>query len=102
MSVKISYDELGELYTNLLAISTEFDEASARRRDLEDAVDRPYGKGELRSVTADFEKQWDDRRNKLNEGLKKVTDRAKTVLEGFGDFDVQMAAEIAATMQEVD
>jgi len=102
MSVKISYDELGALYTNLLAISTEFDAASARRSDLEDAVDRPYGRGELRSVTADFEKQWDDRRSKLNEGLKKVTDRAQTVLQGFGDFDLQMAAEMAAKMQEVE
>ncbi len=101
MSVKISYDELGELYTNLLAVSTEFDEASTRRSDLEDAVGRPYGNGDLRSVTGDFEKQWDDRRNKLNEGLKKVTDRAKTVLEGFGEFDVELAAEIAASMQEV-
>ena len=53
------------------------------------------------SVTGDFEKQWDDRRNKLNEGLKKVTERARTVLEGFGDFDVELAAEIAASMQEV-
>lgn len=102
MSVKISYDELGELYTNLLAVSTEFDEASARRSDLGDAVDRPYGQGELRSVTADFEKQWDDRRNKLNEGLKAVTERTKIVLQGFGDFDVQLAAEMAAEMQETD
>jgi hypothetical protein len=102
MSVKISYDELGSLYTNLLAISTEFDEASARRSDLEDAVDRPYDRDDLRSLAGKFEKQWDDRRSKLNEGLKAVTDRAKTVLEGFGDFDVKAAAEMAAKMQETD
>ena len=102
VSVKISYTELGELYTNLLAISTEFDQASARRSNLQDAVDRPYGRDELRSVSSDFESQWDDRRNKLNEGLKAVTDRSKTVLEGFGDFDLQAAADIAAQMQETD
>jgi hypothetical protein len=102
MSVKISYDELGSLYTNLLAISTEFDEASTRRSDLEDAVDRPYDRDDLRSLAGKFEKQWDDRRSKLNEGLKAVTDRAKTVLEGFGDFDVKAAAEMAAKMQETD
>src|SRR6478735_9117525 len=99
MSVKVSYDELGMLYTNLLAISTEFDEASARRSDLEDAVDRPYDRDELRGLAGKFEKQWDDRRSKLNEGLKAVTDRAKTVLEGFGDFDVQAAAQMADQMQ---
>lgn len=102
MSVKISYTELGELYTNLLAISTEFDQASVRRSDLQDAVERPYGRDELRSVSRDFESQWDDRRNKLNEGLKAVTDRSRIVLEGFGDFDLQAAADMAAQMQETD
>ncbi len=102
MSVKVSYDELGSLYTNLLAISTEFDEASARRSDLEDAVDRPYDRDDLRSLAGKFEKQWDDRRSKLNEGLQSVTERAKTVLEGFGDFDFQAAADMAAQMQETE
>ena len=30
-----------------------------------------------------------------------TTEQAKTVLEGFGDFDTQVAAELAAQMQEV-
>lgn len=102
MSVKISYDELGTLYTNLLAITTEFEEASDRSSDLQDDVDRPYDEGELRDVVGDFESQWDDRRNKLKEGLKSVTDRAKTVLEGFGDFDFEAAKQQAEQMQSTD
>jgi len=102
VSVKISYDELGALYTNLLATQTEFESASQRRSELSDDIGSPYGEGELRDKTDDFEKRWDDRRNKLNEGLKAVTEQAKTVLDGFGDFDTQMAAELAQQMQEVD
>ena len=102
MSVKISYDELGALYTNLLATQTEFEAASQRRSDLSGDIGTPYGRGELRDKTDDFEKRWDDRRSKLNEGLKAVTEQTKTVLEGFGDFDTQVAAELAQQMQEVN
>ena len=98
MDVKVSYDELGTLYTNLLAISIELDNSSSRSRDLADDIDRPYGESELRSLASDFESQWDDRRNKLNEGLKTVSEHAKALLEGFGDFDVEAAAEMAASM----
>jgi len=100
MGVKVSYDQLGDLYTNILAISTEFDEASSRASDLSADVDRPYGRGDLRTVTNDFESQWDDRRTKLKDGLDKVGEHAKALLEGFGDFDTEAAAELAAAMQE--
>jgi hypothetical protein len=102
VSVKISYQELGALYTNLLATQTEFESASQRRSDLSADIGSPYGRGELRDKTDDFESRWDDRRNKLNEGLSAVTEQAKVVLEGFGDFDTEMAAEMAAQMQEVE
>ncbi|WP_065569758.1 hypothetical protein [Microbacterium oleivorans] len=102
MSVKISYAELGVLYTNLLATQTEFESASQRRSDLSGDIGSPYGRGDLREKADDFETRWDDRRNKLNEGLTAVTEQAKAVLEGFGDFDTEMAAEMAAQMQEVD
>ncbi|MGM1017076.1 MAG: flagellar protein FlgN [Actinomycetota bacterium] len=100
MGVKVSYDRLGALYTNLLAISSEFDEAASRRSDLQSDVDRPYGRSELRDLAGDFESQWDDRRNKLNEGLKKVSEHTKAILDGFGDFDTEAAAEIAQAMQD--
>jgi hypothetical protein len=102
VSVKISYDDLGALYTNLLATQIEFEEASKRSGDLSDDIGSPYGRDDLRDKTDDFEGQWDDRRNKLNEGLKAVSQQAKTVLEGFGDFDTQSAAELAQQMQEVE
>jgi len=100
MSVRLSYDEIGALYTNLLATQTEFENASARASDLADDIGRPYDRGELRDEANTFESQWDDRRGKLNEGLESVINRAKTVLEGFGDFDLESAAQMAAQMQE--
>ncbi|GAA3764383.1 hypothetical protein GCM10022240_15850 [Microbacterium kribbense] len=102
MGVKISYDDLGTLYTNLLATRIEFDDASKRRSELSEDIGTPYGRDELRHKTDDFEKQWDDRRYKLNEGLKAVTEHAKGILEGFGDFDTKTAAKLAQEMQKVE
>ncbi|MBO9627725.1 MAG: hypothetical protein J7484_15310, partial [Microbacterium sp.] len=78
MSVKVSYDEIGAIYTNLVATKTEFDSASQRRTDLALDIGQPYGHNQLLVEASDFETQWDDRRNKLNEGLDSVIDRAKT------------------------
>lgn len=100
MSVKVSYDVLGALYTRLLAISIEFDQASSRRSELDQAIGQPYDRGELQSLAGTFESGWDDRRNKLNEGLKKVSEHSKALLDGFGDFDTETAAELAKSMQE--
>jgi|SRR5690606_29632714 hypothetical protein len=102
MSVKVSYDQIGGLYTNLLATQTEFDAAAQRRSDLAQDIAQPYGQNDLRAAATDFESQWDDRRKKLNEGLQSVIDRAKTVLEGFGDFDLEAAASMADQMQTVE
>lgn len=102
MSVKVSYDEIGSLYTNLLATQTEFDSASQRRNDLALDIDQPYGHNALMVAATDFETQWDDRRNKLNEGLQSVIDRARTVLDGFGDFDLEAAASMAEQMQAAE
>lgn len=102
MSVKVSYDEIGALYTNLLATRIEFDNASSRSSDVAGDIGQPYGNNALMAEANEFETQWDDRRNKLNEGLGSVVDRAKAVLEGFGDFDLESAAQMAQQMQETD
>lgn len=96
--VKISYDELGTLYTNLQATRKEFDEASDRRSDLSQAIGSPFGRGELRGETSGFEKRWDDRRNKLNDALEQVAHQTEAILTGFGDFDLEAANQMAEEM----
>ncbi|MFL0565551.1 hypothetical protein [Microbacterium sp. 179-I 1D1 NHS] len=89
MSVKVSYAELGELQTQLTSIIGEFENAGARRRDLEGAVGSPYGKNDLKDVAHDFEGRWDDRRKRLMESCKAVADQVKGLVEGFQEFDVE-------------
>ncbi|PRB02700.1 flagellar protein FlgN [Microbacterium sp. MYb64] len=91
MGVKVRYDELGGLSTELDHIVKEFEDAGSRRRDLKDAVGDPYGDGALRDAADDFEGRWDDRRKALIENCKTVKDHVDGVIQGFKDFDVKAA-----------
>lgn len=87
MGVKIRYDELGGLSTELGDIVTEFENAGSRRGDLKDAVGNPYDDGALRDVADDFEGRWDDRRKALIENCKDLKAHVDGVIKGFQDFD---------------
>ena len=87
MSVKVSYDDLGALSTQLKSIIDEFEHACNRRRDLEGAVDRPYELGDLKDAAHDFEGRWDDRRKRLMDSCKGLAEHVDGVIEGFQDFD---------------
>jgi hypothetical protein len=92
VGVKVSYDDLGDLSTQLRNIIDEFEHAGGRRRDLEGAVDQPYGKSELKDAAHDFEGRWDDRRKRLMDSCKTVADHLDGVIKGFQDFDVDAAS----------
>lgn len=90
--VKVKYDELGGLSTELGDIVDEFENAGSRRGDLKDAVDNPYDDGALRDVADDFEGRWDDRRKALIENCKNLKDHVDGVITGFKDFDEKAAS----------
>lgn len=92
MNIKVTYSMLETLHERVIAIVDEFEQASARREDLVEAVGRPDGEDRLRSAVSDFESQWDDRRKQLHEGLETVRDNARTVLEGWQQGDKDLAA----------
>ncbi len=92
--VKVDYDELGSLRSELDAIIAEFDHAGARRRELQGAVGRPYGFSDLYTVAGDFESRWDDRRNRLKDNCQTVSDHVRDVIAGFQQGDADMASQI--------
>lgn len=91
--VKVRYDELDNLRSELTLVVTEFDEAGARRRALENGVGRPYGFADLHTVAGDFEGRWNDRRNRLRENCQNVADHVRDIVEGFQQGDAEMGAQ---------
>lgn len=92
--VLIKYDELKAVDESLKKIIEELKEASKRSNELEDAIDRPYGKSKLRDEASNFESGWDDRRNALLEDIEKVEQHVAGVLEGFAEWDTDTANEM--------
>jgi hypothetical protein len=89
--VKLKYDDLDDLQTELKNIIGEFEAAGSRRRDLSHAVGRPYGEDALQDAADDFEGRWDDKRKTLMDNCKKVAEHLEGVIKGFKDFDVEAA-----------
>lgn len=93
MSVKVNYDDLEQLVTQLRDVVGEFEQAGSRRRQLQDAVARPYGESALYDAADDFEGRWDDRRKNLMENCKGLADHVDDVLVAFKDWDAEAAAK---------
>jgi len=87
MGVKLDYDALERLSSELKSIVEEFDKAGSRRNSLEDAVARPYGESALHDAADDFEGRWDDRRKRLKGNCQELAEHVDDVLKGFKDFD---------------
>jgi hypothetical protein len=87
--VLIKYDELSQVDESLKSIIAELKDVSNREDDLKDAIDRPFGKGDLRDKADEFQSGWDDRRAKLLEDIQKVQQHVDGVLTGFQKWDQQ-------------
>lgn len=96
--VRIDLDELNQVYSKLETITAEFDNASGLADELAADIGAPFGETRLRDKAVDFEERWDNKREKLNESLKKVNEHVKGVIDGFEDWDGEAA--IALTPSE--
>ena len=92
MDVLIMFDDLHTLNDYLKKIVEEFDVAEDRAGRLEAAIGDPYGRNTLREAVEDFEDRWNDKRNELRDGMKRVQEHVQGVIKGFSDWDVETAA----------
>ncbi|QYJ05592.1 hypothetical protein KUV85_07920 [Nocardioides panacisoli] len=94
--VYIALDQLNEVKTQLDAIITEFENATANSEALEAAIGNPFGESSLRDKARDFEERWDDKRNDLKEGLAGVRDHVQGVIEGVEQWDSETAIALTS------
>lgn len=92
--VYISYEELGEVETNLTAIIAEFEAAVSSSEELESAISDPYGRHELRNAAKEFEERWDSKRGELADDLGKILERVTGILDGFRQGDDELAVAL--------
>lgn len=92
--VFIKVDHLNKLNGSLKQIIVEFKDAEKRTNALQDMIDAPDGRSELRDRTHDFEGGWDDRRNALIEKLTGIQAAVESTCSGWQDFDAEAAKQL--------
>lgn len=92
-------DELQEMATRISGIISEFESASARQGDVQDAVGRPAGDSRLRDRCHDFEGSWNDSRDKLLDKLRAVHERVQGTIDETRAADVDIASQMEQASQ---
>ena len=92
--VFIKVDHLNRLNGSLKQIIVEFKDAASRTNALQEMIDRPDGRSELRDKTHDFEGGWDDRRNALIEKLTGIQGAVESTCKGWQEFDADAAQQL--------
>jgi hypothetical protein len=92
--VFVKVEHLNRLNGSLKQIIVEFEDAAKRTNALQDMIDRPDGRSELRDKTHDFEGGWDDRRNALIQKLTGIQSAVESTCTGWQDFDREAAQQL--------
>lgn len=86
--------ELQEMSQQITSIITEFESASARQGDVQEAVGRPAGDERLRDRCHSFEGSWNDSRDKLLSKLRTVSERVQGTIDETQQADVDLASQM--------
>lgn len=90
--VLIPFDRMEELSNALGLIITEFEEASSRTGELENAIRTPLpGWTALKDRASDFESKWDDKRETLRGKLEEMKKRVDENRQAWADLDAELA-----------
>lgn len=90
--VDLDLDALELTLTRLQAVLEDFSSVSSTVNDVEDAIGRPHGRGDLRSRVGDFESGWNGNREVIQENLQAVFDHLQAIVDGFAEADAAMVA----------
>lgn len=89
--------ELQEMSQQITSIISEFESASGRQGDVQEAVGRPAGDGRLRDRCHSFEGSWNDSRDKLLDKLRKVSERVQGTIDETQKADIDLASQMESS-----
>jgi len=93
--VVISFSQLNELNGSLKQIIVELDEAGQRSDRLEDAVQSPCGRSDLRNAVSEFESGWNDRRKALKSDIETVQQHVEEIGAAWSEWDLEAAQSLS-------
>ena len=94
MDIMLDLEQLKAAQSGLVSSISEFEAASDTNDDLEGAVGRPDGRGDLLNQVIDFEVAWRDKRGKLNENLENIKKQLTSIIDGWDEWDTTTARDL--------
>lgn len=94
MDIMLDLEQLKAAQSGLVSSISEFEAASDTNDDLEDAVGRPDGRGDLLNQVIDFEVAWRDKRGTLKENLENIKKQLTSIIDGWEEWDTTTARDL--------
>lgn len=94
--IMLDFERLTTARAGLAASIAEFEDASSINNGLEDDIDKPDDRGELKDKAGDFESAWNGKRDKLKENLQTILDQLDSILDGWEEWDTGTANDLEA------
>jgi len=91
--VDVDLDDLDEVATSLDAIIAEFEGLGRATDELQNAIGRPAGRGELRARAGDFESGWNGNREVYLDSLNNIHDHLRNYVDEMRLLDEELAKE---------
>ncbi|GAB2525205.1 hypothetical protein [Paramicrobacterium agarici] len=90
-----------EVVDNGLRIAiTDFAEVADRNQDVADEVGTPYNLRDLADKVRDFEKDWNDNRQELSDGLGKLREHLHGIITAYHDYDGNLGSQLEPDERE--
>lgn len=97
--IMLDLERLREAKAGIDAAIAEFKDASSINDGLEQDIDRPDDRSELRDKASDFESAWNGKRDKLRENLENIQEQLTGIIDGWAEWDTETAAEFDSANQ---
>lgn len=94
MDIMLDLEQLKAAQSGLVSSISEFEAASDTNDDLEGAVGRPDGRGDLLNQVIDFEVAWRDKRGTLKENLENIKKQLTSIIDGWDEWDTTTARDL--------
>jgi hypothetical protein len=86
---------------SLLVSITEFSNVADGNDDFEAAIGNPANRSSLQDRMYDFEADWNNAREDLNENLKKVQEHLQKIVDGFNQLDADLNSSLTGAEQQM-
>ncbi|PFG30345.1 hypothetical protein [Paramicrobacterium agarici] len=96
----LNMQDLRDVQSGLKTAVDEFAAVADRNEDVAASVGVPFDNHDLKNKVEDFEKDWNDNRAELSDGLGKLREHLHDIITAYDDYDANLASQLETSEHE--